>query len=1565
MSMMLTGYSEHGCQEFILPEIDNTNYSVSLDHRLFRVPEDIDLHFDVVTGKWRFLRCSVNGTLLTKGIQPGDPLCSGNSIYISVGTAQIAIIVTEFTASMDGFKKYRVPKSFQLLIGSDEDNHVVCSDNGFISRHHASLNIDHSNCLLTDISTNGTFVNGLRVRGTESIEYGTCVNLFGVQVIWLGDIVAIGSKHGHIECKLDPVSDHTPHAPQPHSGICPNKQYFRRSPRNLPALFEERIEVEGPPQPQKTAKRPLILTIGPSLTMALPMVIGTGVAILGAQSNGASASIYMFTGIMIAILSALIGTTWAIINLRYSKKQETENEAYRVKKYEDYIDSIDKSIAEKYTYNEQSLNYIYPDATTLSKYNADTSEMWNRNATHQDFLYLRLGVGALPFQCPIVVPQQKFTLIDDALASEPDSVLHKYQFLRGVPVGIDLSGKKLIGVVSQSKEQSSLVLRNLVVQAAANICYTDIKMVFLFDGSTPSETTIWSFARWLPHTWSVDRKIRYFAATENERSEVCFALANVLRVRAEDETRVNKARPHPHYMVFVSNPDLLEGEPVAKYLLSSDADIGVTTFLFAERYEQLPNNCVDIIENDPEFSGILNIEHGDSARTKLTFDPIDLAAAEQFTRTISSVEVRETETGGEVPDSLSFLDMYHVNKLSDLNVAERWLKNRTYENMRVPIGQKAGGVTWNLDIHEKYHGPHGLVAGTTGSGKSETLQTYILSLAVNFSPNDVAFFLIDFKGGGMANLFSDLPHTAGFISNLSGTQIHRAMVSIKSENRRRQRIFGQYGVNHIDQYTKLFKSGEAAVPIPHLFIIIDEFAELKRDEPDFMRELISVAQVGRSLGVHLILATQKPSGTVDDNIWSNTRFRLCLRVQDRQDSNDVLHKPDAAYLTQAGRGYMQVGNDEVYELFQSGWSGVAYYDDVTAVQNEVAYIWGNTGKESILGANRRPPQSNPRKGAVTGAREKTQLTAITEHIRQIVSTTLANEPFRLWLPILPQAIYLYDICHEPMFNGERWPVRNDASLSTIVGIYDDPANQTQNPLTLDLAGSGNVIVCGTVASGKSTFLQTFLYALVNKYSPDQVNLYVLDYSNHLLASFEKAAHCGGVVFDNEPDKTGKLFVLLSNIVGERKKMFQGGNYAQYVKANGQRVPNIVVVIDNYAGFREKTDNRFEPDLIQLSREGANYGIHLVVSCGGIGASEIQNRIADNFRMVLCLEMSDRFKYAEVLRVRHIDVFPEADIKGRGLVNVGGRILEYQTALALKANDDYERAEKLEVCFDEMNHVWDGSCARKIPSIPDEPTWSDFINYENIKDESLHRAGLLPFAWVSKDATIASIDLAKTYCWTISGRAKTGKTNLLKVLCASAAFSTSERYIMDFSCNRLRKFADKNQAVYVSDGKALFEVMKSLVQTFKERNAKKQELISEGYDEEDIFREMRTFTPIYLFIDNLYDFLKNVYNPPEGVGSAAGFLENITEKGYLHNIFIISVLDPSNAAQFSALKAYANIVSYKTGIHLGGNVAAQRLFDFSGLSYQEQSKATRPGQGLLPSNGYGAAPTEVIIPNMKV
>lgn len=551
------------------------------------------------------------------------------------------------------------------------------------------------------------------------------------------------------------------------------------------------------------------------------MLLGSGMAIVSANSSGVGTSAFMYTGIITAVSSALIGVMWALLNMRYAKKQVKEEELLRFNAYRDYLVKITDELNSQYRENAEKLNDRYPSSEACLHYGPDPTRLWSRNFTHSDFLFVRLGMGSMPFQVPIQVPKERFTLVDDSLSEKPRQIYESFSTLRNVPVGIDLKTNQLWGIYGDgSLSEGIAIARSMAIQIAANNCYTDVKMVFLYEKQYERDL---SFAKWLPHVWSEDKKVRYVATDKNEVNDVLYALGSNLRIRAEKDNK--QGIPRPHYVIFVCNPDLLEDEPTAKYLLEPSPELGVSTVLIAHGYEALPNSCINLIQRDGQFHGFYDVSTVDAKKRAVDFDEVLPGEAEHFARWLSGIRVNELENGGELPNSISFFDMYGVQSLPEFSVQDRWRKNRTYENMRALVGRKAGGANLYLDIHEKYHGPHGLVAGTTGSGKSETLQTYILSLALNFSPLDVGFFIIDYKGGGMANLFSGLPHMLGQISNLSGNQVRRAMVSIKSEIKRRQRIFGEYDVNHLDQYTRLLKNGEASVPIPHLVIVIDEFAE--------------------------------------------------------------------------------------------------------------------------------------------------------------------------------------------------------------------------------------------------------------------------------------------------------------------------------------------------------------------------------------------------------------------------------------------------------------------------------------------------------------------------------------------------------------------------------------------------------------------------------------------------------------------------------------------------------------------------------------------------------------------
>ncbi|MBO5474624.1 MAG: DUF853 family protein [Lachnospiraceae bacterium] len=1551
-----------------------------------------------------------------------------------------------------------------ITIGSDEKNDIQYDTKrlnlNLISKEHAVIARRQERYAIEDRSTNGIFVNSVRVVGNRQLDFGDCIHIFGLCIVFLGNVLAVNHTADSVrinEKKL--VSYQEPvHSMFTERRAYKEKVFYHRSPRQLYKVDKDTIEIEAPPSRQMLNKKPVGMLIGPSLTMALPMLLGCGLAMYGNRTSG---SAFMYTGLVTAISSALIGTMWALLNLTFDRKKNREEELRRFEAYGEYLIKCSNKIKEKYEKNTWALRTMYLPAAECCRYNADNALLWNRNINHGDFLSHRLGIGSIPFQVTINIPRERFTLINDSLAEKPAIMQRSYKELHEVPICVDLLQHRRLGVVGGTKKRGAIeIMRNLVAQIAVSNCYTDVKMAFLYDENS-SEYADMEYLKWFPHVWSEDRKTRFIARNKAEAGEVTYEITKTLRTRAENRaaniSSIADKISSPQYVLFVMEPELLEGELIAKYIADENNRDLVTIFL-TDTYENLPNDCDYIIQNDEHFKGMYGVNEEADERVEIAFDCTADSQLESLARVLANIEVQETGNGGDVPNALTFFEMYGIRRPEEFPVLDKWRKNRTYDNMKVLIGQKTGGAPWYLDVHEKYHGPHGLVAGTTGSGKSETLQTYILSLAMNFSPDDVGFFLIDYKGGGMAHLFDGLPHMIGQISNLSGNQVRRAMVSIKSENKRRQKIFNEHGVNNINLYTRMYKNNEATLPVPHMFIIIDEFAELKREEPEFMRELISVAQVGRSLGVHLILATQKPGGTVDDNIWSNSKFRLCLRVQDRQDSNDMLHRPDAAYITQAGRCYMQVGNDELFELFQSGYSGAVYDEELGDSKLEVARMVSVTGKAALIGSRLKLKQSEEIKkrwisgliAAIESAvlpmgrncetvleddallaeylknifdvletqgieypyneynagrmsdllkayveilpkadtgwndekvreiieyaeinqlklpekKTKTQLEAVIEHLAKVARENGYVHNLQLWLPVLPVRLFLKQVAgqeRKDYFDGKVWRRREKKwNLSVPIGMYDAPVHQAQGTLHINLARNGHHAIVGTVVSGKSTFLQTLLYALCSKYTPDEVNIYAIDYSSGMLAAYTDMPHVGGVVSDNEDDRLAKFFDMLGDIMQERRQRFKGGNYEQYVRIHGVVLPSIVVVLDNYANFRNKTNNIYEDMILQISKEGVGYGIFLVMTAGGFSTLEIPGRIGENLRTVICLEMSDKFQYTDAMHTLHIETFPEVNIKGRGLAKVGEEILEFQTALAFDAQDDFQRMERIEKLSNVMRIAWKGKAARTIPEIPPNPVWSEFENLH----ETIAMAGddcHLPIGYNTKNAKVYGIDLSRIYCYLITGKSRSGKTNLLKAILNSAMLRKGHVTVIDFG-NEVIVPETSSRIQSIDTDEKLYDFMTQLKPDFVARNQRKKANVQKGMSDREIYDDMQIFDARFILIANLTDFITHVMHP-EGTKEMRSFVENLLDKGSLHNVYWIACYNQDDVGKVAGMKLYEYFLRYKTGIHFGGNVAGQRIFNFDYLPYSEQSKELKPGIGMLSGNDEEDA-RRVVIPLVK-
>ena len=482
--------------------------------------------------------------------------------------------------------------------------------------------------------------------------------------------------------------------------------------------------------------------------------------------------------------------------------------------------------------------------------------------------------------------------------------------------------------------------------------------------------------------------------------------------------------------------------------------------------------------------------------------------------------------------------------------------------------------------------------------------------------------------------------------------------------------------SHIDKYIQLYKDGKVTEALPHLIIIVDEFAELKAEQPEFMKELISAARIGRSLGVHLILATQKPSGVVDAQIWSNSKFKLCLKVQSKEDSNEVIKTPLAAEIKEPGRAYLQVGNNEIFELFQSAYSGAPATVDASEVEKEfVISKVGFTGNRKPIYVRKKRKQK---------INVQNQLDAIVAYIHDYCNKEGIKKLADICMPPLPETLY-FDA-------GKR--VDSDEVFVTF-GLVDDPDHQSQMTHKLNITAM-NYMLIGSTQTGKTNFLQTAIRSLTEHYSPDEVNIYIVDFASMILKNFENLNHVGGVVLSHEDEKVKNLFRLLSNEIDLRKsRLAEVGvsSFASYKEAGYRDLPQIVVVIDNLTALKELylQDNDM---LLPVCRDGNSVGISFLVANGqtaGVGY-----RYLNNFEGRIALFCNESSEYTMLFEGNRTKL---PNVPGRALVQIDKATYECQMYLAFDGDKEYERVQNIQKYVTSCNERYVGMNARVIPEIP--------------------------------------------------------------------------------------------------------------------------------------------------------------------------------------------------------------------------------------------------------------------------
>lgn len=1184
--------------------------------------------------------------------------------FLNIGIAQysnrVILFAEPITPERGTYFKFMLRQSNSFRIGRDNTNEIVFH-NEFVSSRHAILEYDGKNWSISDQnSTNGTYVNGIRTV-SRTLLPGDCIFIMGLKIIIGINFFAINNPDAGVKLQTGGIQKYVPQQIQPMSRFDGEfeKDYFFRSPRLKKEISKKELSIDQPPQPQKEDSTPLALVVGPSITMGMASMSMGIFSVINVLSGGGS--LMQALPMLIMSGSMLLGTIlWPMLTRRFRKKQVAKTEAKRQQKYLDYLEEVRDEIRTAAAQQTEILREsIVPWNECAARITERKRNLWERSAGQSDFLKLRLGMGNLPMEIEIHYQEKKFTMEDDNLQNAMLAIASGDKMLSNVPIAVSLTEQSNVGMIGSYHVRMNL-LKSLILQMVSLHGYDELKLCLICDETMLQE---FEFVKCIRHFWNDDQSLRYLAATSDEVRELSTQLEREILPREKEKDKEWKKQT-PYYVIIAASLKMADRCEAFRKMLQFEENVAVSLLSLGNELRDLPKEVNTVIDlTRPEHCTVYDKEDISGRQMPFALEQIEESWLPKLGEELANIHLDLASQKFALPDMMTFLEMFQVGKIEHLNSLMRWKENDPTKTLQTPIGVGTAGETFLLDLHEKFHGPHGLVAGMTGSGKSEFIITYILSLAVNYHPDEVAFILIDYKGGGLAGAFEDeekgirLPHLAGTITNLDGAAVNRSLISIQSELRRRQAIFNEArrtaneGTMDIYGYQQLYRDGIVTEPVPHLFIISDEFAELKAQQPEFMEQLISAARIGRSLGVHLILATQKPSGVVDDQIWSNSKFRVCLKVQEKADSQDMIKCPDAAELSQTGRFYLQVGFNELFALGQSAWCGAEYVPAETVEKS------ADTSIQIVdnLGQVMKNMKSEVKREKVENRIK--QVVGIVQYLSGLAEEERVQVR-QLWLPPIPSHIYLENVEQKYGF------VPDVEDIAPIIGEYDDPYNQSQKPLRIPLSRDGNCLVYGAGGSGKGVFLTTLLYSLIKNYAPEKMNLYIMDFGAETLRAFEQAPHVGGVALAAEEEKVTNLLKLLHQELAKRKKLFAdaGGDYKSYCRQSGETVPHIVVVLNNYAVFREQYED-YEGVFQTMTQDGLKYGIYFAVTASSTNA--MRYTITQNFKSVLTMQLNDESEYSMIVG-RTQGLYPMA-CTGRGLIRYDIPY-EFQTAYCKDTED---------------------------------------------------------------------------------------------------------------------------------------------------------------------------------------------------------------------------------------------------------------------------------------------------------
>ncbi len=1328
---------------FVLPTKISGNYWITDNDYLGNTRNLINVEED--NGKWK-IKSDFETKIMSGENEVESAILREYGLYfLKINTDNEYVILYCSPVVENNTEHLKLNNINELIIGNDNRSHI-CYNYPLISRQHARLIYNNGKWIIQDLNSKyGTYVNNKAITA-QSLEYGDIIFILGLKIIVMKDSFIINNvptflhiNYSYFE-RVSPIIQTQVLFDNPDEEVIEfykEDDYFYRAPRFKTGIEETIISIDPPPGKEEEEKMPAIYTIGPMLTMAMMSVMMGYNSLMGVINGsvdiGAALPSLLMSG---AMLSTML--LWPNLQRIYQRKQRKKKETERQTKYMHYLESKKEKIQTEMKIQRQILidNYL-PLTETKEIVYQKKRNLWEREIDQADFLDLRLGVGSTELRGKINIPEEHFSLKSDNLLEEVYKVGASSRTLENVPISLNFIQKNNTAIIGNASNKKQFI-DGLILQMITYHSYEDLKIVVLTNEQNVSN---WEYLKIAPHNWSNNRKIRFFASNLDEAKEISLELEKEIKSRKYKDNNgkmeLNGADYHhykPYYMIITDDYKLVRDVELVKDVSEMPINYGFSLIVISPRLVNLPNECKTFISIGDKKSGVFENELVSNKQKEFNADFDPTLNLYECCKIIANIPIDITKESRSLPSSVSFLEMYNVGMIEQLNILNRWKNNDPTKSLQVPVGLDKSRELFKLDLHEKSHGPHGLIAGMTGSGKSEFIITYILSMALNYHPYEVSFVLIDYKGGGLTGAFENkesgikLPHLAGTITNLDTVEMNRSLASIQSELRKRQRIFNEardkLNESTIDiyKYQSLYRRGLVSKPISHLFIISDEFAELKDQRPEFMDQLISTARIGRSLGVHLILATQKPSGVVNDQIWSNSKFRVCLRVQDKSDSMDMIKCPDAAELKTTGRFYLQVGYNELFAMGQAAWAGAQYYPTEKRKKkvDQTINIIDNVGSTI--------KSLDPKENDIIVESKGEEITNIIKYIiEESKKESIIIE--QLWLDRIPNIIYIDKL-------KEKYNYQTTKNvINPIIGEYDDPDNQSQNILTLPLSTEGNTIIFGSAGSGKELMLSSIIYSTISTHDSKEITFYILDFGAETLTMFKNAPHIGEVILSTDIEKISNLFKMLDKIIEERKKIFvdYNGSYDFYIKHGGKQIPMIVIVINNVEAFLE-TYNEYEELMGQMTRDCLKYGVVFILSTNG--PSTIRYRLRQNFKQNVVLQFNDPMDYSAVIPgVRKKE---PSKTYGRGLILLDS-IFEFQTAYSYV---EEKMTDYIKVICDKLNKICEYK-AEKIPVLP------EIVSLDFVKNK-LGTLENIPVGIAKESLLIETFNLKEKFIFNITG-----------------------------------------------------------------------------------------------------------------------------------------------------------------------------------------------------------------------